>query len=209
MELLMKAAVWHGRQDVRIERVEDPPDPPAGQLQVEVAWCGICGTDLHEYMGGPVYIPQDSPHPLTSVRAPVLIGHEMSGTVIAVGRDVQDFSVGDRVVACPIIGCQRCRWCRSGSMAQCDQVAFGHELVGRSTLGTIEPVRVPVLSLARRHLRRSGCPGRTVFSDSARGHDGTNRTGGQRCDCWRWTDRIDGIDGREFARSKTSGGRGS
>jgi (R,R)-butanediol dehydrogenase/meso-butanediol dehydrogenase/diacetyl reductase len=63
MELLMKAAVWHGRQDVRIERVEDPPDPPAGQLQVEVAWCGICGTDLHEYMGGPVYIPQDAPHP--------------------------------------------------------------------------------------------------------------------------------------------------
>jgi (R,R)-butanediol dehydrogenase / meso-butanediol dehydrogenase / diacetyl reductase len=124
MVLLMKAAVWHGRQDVRIERVEDPPDPPAGQLQVEVAWCGICGTDLHEYMGGPVYIPQDAPHPLTSVRAPVLIGHEMSGTVIAVGRDVQDFSVGDRVVACPIIGCQRCRWCRSGSMAQCDQVAF-------------------------------------------------------------------------------------
>src|SRR6202011_4618141 len=124
MELLMKAAVWHGRQDVRIERVEDPPDPPPGQLQVEVAWCGICGTDLHEYLGGPVYIPQDAPHPLTSVRAPVLIGHEMSGRVIAVGKDVKDFSVGDRIVACPIIGCQRCRWCRSGSMAQCDQVAF-------------------------------------------------------------------------------------
>jgi (R,R)-butanediol dehydrogenase / meso-butanediol dehydrogenase / diacetyl reductase len=124
MELLMKAAVWHGRHDVRIDRVEDPPDPPPGQLQVEVAWCGICGTDLHEYLGGPVYIPQDAPHPLTSVRAPVLIGHEMSGRVIAVGKDVKDFSVGDRIVACPIIGCQRCRWCRSGSMAQCDQVAF-------------------------------------------------------------------------------------
>ncbi len=120
----MKAAVWYGRQDVRIEDVAGPPPPPAGQVQVEVAWCGICGTDLHEYMGGPVYIPVDKPHSLTSVQAPVIIGHEMSGRVIAVGEGVQDFAVGDRVVACPIIGCQRCRWCRSGSMAQCDQVAF-------------------------------------------------------------------------------------
>jgi (R,R)-butanediol dehydrogenase / meso-butanediol dehydrogenase / diacetyl reductase len=120
----MKAAVWYGRQDVRVGRVDDPPDPPPGQLQVEVAWCGICGTDLHEYMGGPVSIPQSAPHPLTSVKSPVIIGHEMSGRVIAVGEGVRDFSVGDRVVACPIIGCQQCRWCRSGSMAQCDKVAF-------------------------------------------------------------------------------------
>ncbi len=120
----MKAAVWYGRQDVRVGRVDDPPDPSSGQIQVEVAWCGICGTDLHEYLGGPVYIPQDRPHPLTSVQSPVIIGHEMCGRVIAVGDLVQDFSIGDRVVACPIIGCQQCRWCRSGSMAQCDKVAF-------------------------------------------------------------------------------------
>lgn len=120
----MRAAVWHGRQDVRIEEVPDPPPPPAGQIQVEVAWCGICGTDLHEYMGGPVYIPQKEPHPLTRVKAPVIIGHEMSGRVTALGDGVEGFSAGDRVAACPIIGCQRCRWCRSGSMAQCDRVAF-------------------------------------------------------------------------------------
>jgi (R,R)-butanediol dehydrogenase/meso-butanediol dehydrogenase/diacetyl reductase len=120
----MKAAVWHGRLDVRIQDVPDPPPPPPGQIQVEVAWCGICGTDLHEYMGGPVYIPQDAPHPLTRVQAPVIIGHEMSGRVTALGDGVQDFLVGDRVAACPIIGCLECRWCRSGSMAQCDKVAF-------------------------------------------------------------------------------------
>jgi (R,R)-butanediol dehydrogenase / meso-butanediol dehydrogenase / diacetyl reductase len=124
MELVMKAAVWHDREDVRIEDVPSPPHPPPGQIQVEVAWCGICGTDLHEYIGGPVYIPQHAPHPLTSVRAPVIIGHEMSGRVIAVGEGVEKFAVGDRIVACPIIGCQRCRWCRSDSMAQCDTVAF-------------------------------------------------------------------------------------
>ena len=67
---------------------------------------------------------EHAPHPLTSVLAPVIIGHDMSGRVTAVGDGVQNFAVGDRVVACPIIGCQQCRWCRSGSMAQCDKVAF-------------------------------------------------------------------------------------
>ncbi len=120
----MKAAVWHGREDVRIEEVYGPPAPPPGQIQVKVSWCGICGTDLHEYTGGPLYIPLDRPHPLTRVQAPVIIGHEMSGEVTAVGEGVKNFAAGDRVVACPIIGCGECRWCRSGSMAQCDRVAF-------------------------------------------------------------------------------------
>ena len=66
----MKAAVWHGRQDVRIEEVKDPEPPPPGQVQVKVAWCGICGTDLHEYMGGPLYIPLDRPHPGPACRRP-------------------------------------------------------------------------------------------------------------------------------------------
>jgi (R,R)-butanediol dehydrogenase/meso-butanediol dehydrogenase/diacetyl reductase len=120
----MKAAVWHGRRDVRVENVSEPPLPPAGQVQVEVAWCGICGTDLHEYEGGPLYIPLERPHVLTGVQAPVIIGHEMSGEVTAVGDGVEDFKPGDRIAACPIIGCGVCRWCRGGSMAQCDRVAF-------------------------------------------------------------------------------------
>lgn len=120
----MKAAVWHGRKDVRIEKVSEPPAPPPGQVQVKVAWCGICGTDLHEYMGGPLYIPLGHPHPVTGVQAPVIIGHEMSGEVTAVGEGVENFAVGDRIAACPIIGCGKCRWCRTGSMAQCDRVAF-------------------------------------------------------------------------------------
>src|SRR5215467_14477279 len=97
----MKAAVWHGRQDVRIESVAEPSFPPPGQVQVKVAWCGICGTDLHEYTGGPLYIPLNHPHPKTGVQAPVIIGHEMSGTVVAVGEGVEDFTAGDRVAAAP------------------------------------------------------------------------------------------------------------
>src|SRR5439155_11337285 len=93
----MKAAVWHGRQDVRIERVAEPSSPPPGQVQVKVAWCGICGTDLHEYTGGPLYIPLGHPHPKTGVQAPVIIGHEMSGEVVAVGEGVENFATGDRI----------------------------------------------------------------------------------------------------------------
>jgi len=121
---VIKAALWHGRQDVRIQEVSDPPSPPPGQVQVEVAYCGICGTDLHEYFSGPIYIPTSTPHPLTGVRAPVITGHEMSGRIVAVGEGVEGFAVGDRVAACPIVGCLECRWCKSASMAQCDKVAF-------------------------------------------------------------------------------------
>lgn len=145
----MRAAVWHNRRDVRIEEVHGPPPPPRGQVQVKVSWCGICGTDLHEYLGGPIYIPVNRPHPLTGVQAPVIIGHEMSGEVVGIGDDVADFCPGDRVAACPIIGCGTCRWCRSGSMAQCDRVAFlgtswtGGALAERLNLHAYQCYRLP------------------------------------------------------------------
>jgi (R,R)-butanediol dehydrogenase/meso-butanediol dehydrogenase/diacetyl reductase len=148
-EAEMKAAVWHHRRDVRIEQVQSPPRPPAGQLQVKVSWCGICGTDLHEYSSGPIYIPVEQPHPLTGVQAPVIIGHEMSGEVVDLGEGVEGFAVGDRVAACPIIGCGSCRWCRSGSMAQCDRVAFlgsswtGGALAERVNLHAYQCFRLP------------------------------------------------------------------
>jgi (R,R)-butanediol dehydrogenase/meso-butanediol dehydrogenase/diacetyl reductase len=145
----MRAAVWHKRCDVRIEEVQSPPRPSTGQVQVKVSWCGICGTDLHEYLGGPIYIPVERPHPLTGVQSPVIIGHEMSGEVVEVGNDVHDLAPGDRVAACPIIGCGECRWCRSGSMAQCDRVAFlgtswsGGALAERVNLYAYQCYRLP------------------------------------------------------------------
>lgn len=145
----MRAAVWHNRHDVRIQDVPSPPRPPRGQVQVKVAWCGICGTDLHEYLGGPIYIPVERPHPLTGIQAPVIIGHEMCGEVVDVADDVRDFARGDRVAACPIIGCGECRWCRSGSMAQCDRVAFlgtswtGGALAERVNLNAYQCYRLP------------------------------------------------------------------
>jgi (R,R)-butanediol dehydrogenase/meso-butanediol dehydrogenase/diacetyl reductase len=93
-------------------------------VRVKVAWCGICGTDLHEYVGGPIYIPANAPHPLTGAQAPVILGHELSGWVVQVGLGVTRVKAGDRVALCPIIGCQECRWCRSGLMGLCERIAF-------------------------------------------------------------------------------------
>jgi (R,R)-butanediol dehydrogenase/meso-butanediol dehydrogenase/diacetyl reductase len=120
----MRAAVWHGRKDVRVEEVPDLPPPPAGQVKIETAWCGICGTDLHEYLGGPIYVPADRPHPLTGAQAPVILGHEMAGTVVEVGEGVSRVKTGDRVALCPIIGCLECEWCTSGRMGVCPRIAF-------------------------------------------------------------------------------------
>jgi (R,R)-butanediol dehydrogenase/meso-butanediol dehydrogenase/diacetyl reductase len=120
----MKAAVWHGRKDVRVDEVPEPPSPPAGQVKIEVAACGICGTDLHEYLGGPIYVPADAPHPLTGAQAPVILGHEMSGRIVEIGEGVSKVKVGDRVALCPIIGCLECHWCKSGVMGICPSVAF-------------------------------------------------------------------------------------
>lgn len=65
----MRAAVWHGRNDIRVEQVPLPADPAPGWVQIKVDWCGICGSDLHEYVAGPVFIPVEAPHPLTGIGA--------------------------------------------------------------------------------------------------------------------------------------------
>ena len=120
----MKAAVWHARRDVRVEDVSEPPSPSPGQVKVEVAWCGICGTDLHEYMSGPIKIPADAPHPMTGVQAPVILGHELAGKVVEVGPGVERVQVGDRVTTATLIGCLECHWCKSGLMGLCPNLAF-------------------------------------------------------------------------------------
>ncbi|MGI3784695.1 MAG: 2,3-butanediol dehydrogenase, partial [Janthinobacterium lividum] len=71
---------------------------------IQVAWCGICGTDLHEYLDGPIFIPPAGhPQPVSGESAPITLGHEMSGTVYALGDGVTDLQVGDGVVVEPYI----------------------------------------------------------------------------------------------------------
>lgn len=97
----MKALRWHNQKDVRLEDIDEPVIKP-NQVKMKVKWCGICGSDLHEYLGGPIFIPVDNPHPLTGEVAPVTMGHEFSGEVVEVGPEVKDYQVGDRVVVEPI-----------------------------------------------------------------------------------------------------------
>ncbi|MFP3723440.1 2,3-butanediol dehydrogenase [Niallia circulans] len=97
----MKALRWHNQKDIRLENIEEPQVAP-GKVKLKVKWCGICGSDLHEYLGGPIFIPVDQPHPLTNEVAPVTLGHEFSGEIVEIGAGVTDYQVGDRVVVEPI-----------------------------------------------------------------------------------------------------------
>ncbi|MDX2546459.1 alcohol dehydrogenase catalytic domain-containing protein [Streptomyces sp. WI04-05B] len=76
----MKAAVWYGAGDVRIAEV-DVPVVRIGEVLIEVAYCAICGSDLHEYADGPHAIPVAEPHPASGATAPLVLGHEFCGTV--------------------------------------------------------------------------------------------------------------------------------
>jgi len=109
----VRAARFHGKSDIRIDDVDVPSIKERDEVLVEVLWCGICGTDLHEYMVGPIVTPV-TPHPLTGVTLPQTLGHEFSARVVEAGPDVTDVKVGDRVAIMPAIVCGRCDFCRRG-----------------------------------------------------------------------------------------------
>lgn len=114
----MRAAVYHGQRDLRVEDVAvEPPGPT--EVEIEVAYCGICGSDVHEYDAGPIAIPEDDPHPITDETLPLTMGHEFSGTVTDVGDEVNRFEPGDRVTVNPAIWCGDCQFCHRGDYHIC------------------------------------------------------------------------------------------
>ncbi|MCM3703655.1 2,3-butanediol dehydrogenase [Paenibacillus macerans] len=118
----MKALRWHGVKDLRLENIEEPK-PAKGEAKIKVEWCGICGSDLHEYTAGPIFIPLET-HPLSGDKAPVVMGHEFSGQVVEVGEGVTRVAVGDRVVVEPIYACGTCEACKQGKYNLCDKMGF-------------------------------------------------------------------------------------
>ena len=99
----MKAARYYDQKDIRIEDIPEPELKP-GTVAIDVAWCGICGTDLHEYLEGPIFVPpKGKPHPISGEEAPVTLGHEFSGTITALGEGVTGLEVGQNVVVEPYI----------------------------------------------------------------------------------------------------------
>lgn len=98
----MKALRFHAAKDLRIEDIPAPAEPGPGQVLIENRFCGICGTDLHEYAYGPIFVPKE-PHPFTKAHGPQVLGHEFGGVVKAIGEGVSHVKLGDRVSVQPLI----------------------------------------------------------------------------------------------------------
>src|SRR5699024_6207001 len=98
----MKAAVWYGQKDVRVEDRKSK-EIQENEVKVKVSWAGICGTYLHEYLDGPIFISTDKPDPFLGQKAPVTLGHEFADVVDDIGSNVTQFNKGDRVVINPTV----------------------------------------------------------------------------------------------------------
>jgi (R,R)-butanediol dehydrogenase/meso-butanediol dehydrogenase/diacetyl reductase len=109
----MRAVRLHGRGDIRLEEVPAPSSLGPREVLVKPRFCGICGTDLHEYVEGARVVPS-KPHPMTGAMLPQILGHELSADVIDVGTEVIDTKRGDRISVMPEISCGRCYYCRRG-----------------------------------------------------------------------------------------------
>ncbi|KAH8672044.1 chaperonin 10-like protein [Tricladium varicosporioides] len=125
----MRAARFYGKEDIRVEQI-DEPECKAGQVKVKPAFVGICGTDLHEYIGGPTFAPT-TPHPVTKESIPITFGHEFSGTISAIGPDVTDFKVGQHVSVQPTIYDGSCFACKNNL----ENVCYNGGFVGLSGWG--------------------------------------------------------------------------
>ncbi|MBI2217134.1 MAG: 2,3-butanediol dehydrogenase [Candidatus Rokubacteria bacterium] len=130
----MKAVRWHAARDVRLDDVPQP-SATAGEVVLAVAACGICGSDLHEYLHGPLYIPK-TPHPLTGIAPPVTLGHEFSGRIVDVGPGVTALRTGQRVTVNPCLLCGGCAWCRRGQANYCAKLGS----IGLSRDGALAPL---------------------------------------------------------------------
>jgi len=109
----MKAAYFTGSGSFSVETVQ-PVEPGPGDVQVAVAYCGVCGTDLHVYHGAMA----------ARIGNHRVIGHEMSGKISAVGGDVEGLGIGDEVVIRPLVSCGTCPACQRGHAHICQNLKF-------------------------------------------------------------------------------------
>ena len=121
----MKALVKYASGEGNVDIVEvDEPRCGEDQVKLEIAYCGICGTDLHVL------------HDTFRNYPPVILGHEFSGTVVEVGRKVTNAAVGERVagLGATAVTCGQCEYCRSGYFIFCaNRRGMGHGVDGAFT----------------------------------------------------------------------------
>ena len=176
----MKAAVYHGTRDLRIQSVPEPAKPGPDEVLLEVLRGAICGTDVSEYLHGPLFTPLTQRHPASGHVGPMILGHEFVGRIVEVGAEVDGLKVGQRVVPGAGMWCGRCEWCRAGRTNLC---ARYYTLGLNAHGGLAERVKAPArmcravpdgcsddgaamaqpLAVALHAVRRSGAaPGQTV-----------------------------------------------
>ncbi|WP_153557154.1 zinc-dependent alcohol dehydrogenase [Roseimaritima sediminicola] len=126
----MKAVCWHGRKDVRVDRVDDPKILDARDVIIRVTSTAICGSDLHLYHG---YMP--------AMESGDVIGHEPMGEVVEVGNAITNLSVGDRVVVPFTLSCGSCFFCQRQQFSLCDtsnpNAQQAAEIMGQSPAGLL------------------------------------------------------------------------
>ncbi|WP_313901009.1 zinc-dependent alcohol dehydrogenase [Occallatibacter riparius] len=132
----MRAAVLHGREDIRIESVPIPQADP-GEIIVQVGAALTCGTDLKVFRRG---------YHARMIVPPALFGHELAGTVVEAGKGVEDFAPGDRVVALNSAPCGNCYFCKRDQENLCDDLLFNNGAYA-------EYIRIPSRIVAKNTLR--------------------------------------------------------
>ncbi len=110
---MIQAAFYLGNRSIRLGEIQ-PRDPATDEVQIKVSHCGICGTDLHIFHGA-----LDK-----RVSMPAVLGHEMSGTIHALGDGVAGLAVGDSVAVMPIAPCNDCPACAAGHNHICHNLNF-------------------------------------------------------------------------------------
>ncbi|WP_103355822.1 zinc-dependent alcohol dehydrogenase [Amycolatopsis sp. CA-128772] len=120
----MKAVVWHGIGDIRIDEVPDPKILEPSDAIIRITRSAICGTDLHLVRGT-----------MPGMQPGTILGHEAVGVVEDFGPAVRGLSRGDRVVVTSTIGCGTCSYCRAGYFAQCDTANPNGPSAGTSFFG--------------------------------------------------------------------------
>jgi (R,R)-butanediol dehydrogenase/meso-butanediol dehydrogenase/diacetyl reductase len=136
----MRAAVYHGAKDVRVQDVPEPGDPGPGEVLLKVLRAGLCGTDSAEYLLGPTTIPLFHRHHASGHLGPVVLGHEFLARVVSVGSGVDPQLIGQRVVPGAGVYCRDCDWCQSGRPNLC---ARYYTLGLQANGGLAELVRAP------------------------------------------------------------------
>ena len=111
----MKAIICHAPEDLRLDTL-DVEEPGPHQLAVRVAYGGICGSDLHYFNHGGFGTVR--------LKEPMALGHEVSGVVSGLGKDVKNFAVGQRIAISPSRPCEQCHYCQKGQQNQCLDMRF-------------------------------------------------------------------------------------